>query len=90
MSAKTEKAAKAEYDKLVDKAKEEGNKIVTELKKIATDKASEIADYPKDKYVKLDFSFMLLKHTPDMTGGEIVVETDCGKFEVAGSKEVAE
>ena len=86
LSAKTEKAAKAEYDKLVDKAKEEGNKIVTELKKIATDKASEIADYPKDKYVKLDFSFMLLKYTPDMIGGEIVVETDCGKFEVAGSK----
>lgn len=84
LSAKTEDAAKAEYNKLVDKAKSKGNEIVAELQKIATDNASKIAGYPDDKYVKLDFSFMLLKHTPDMIGGEIVVETDCGKFEVTG------
>ena len=48
--------------------------------------AAAIAEYPRDMHVNLDFGFMLLKYTPEVIGGEIVVETDCGKFEVAGSK----
>lgn len=88
LSAKTEKAAKAEYDKLVDQAKAKGAEIIAALQKIATDNASKIAGYPDDKYVKLDFGFMLLKYTPDMIVGETVVEADCGIFEVAGSKKV--
>lgn len=88
LSAKTEKDAKAEYDKLVEKAKSEGAKIIAELNKMKEANAAEIAGYPRDMHVNLDFGFMLLKDTPDpeMIGGEIVVETDCGKFEVAGSK----
>ena len=88
LSAKTEKAAKAEYDKLVDQAKAKGAEIIAALQKMAKDNAAAIAEYPEKTHVKLDFGFMLLKYTPDMIGGEIVVETDCGKFEVAGSKKV--
>ena len=86
LSAKTEKAARAEYDKLVDKAKAKGAEIIAELNKMKEDNAAAIAEYPENMHVNLDFGFMLLKYTPDMIGGEIVVETDCGKFEVAGSK----
>ena len=90
LSAKTEKDAKAEYNKLVEKAKSEGAKIIAELNKMKEANAAAIAGYPKDMYVNLDFGFMLLKYTPEMISGEIVAETDCGKFEVAGSKEVEE
>ena len=90
LSAKTEKDAKAEYNKLVEKAKSEGAKIIAELNKMKEEKAAAIAEYPKDMYVNLDFGFMLLKYTPEVIGGVTVVETDCGKFEVAGSKEVEE
>ena len=86
LSAKTEKDAKAEYNKLVEKAKSEGAKIIAELNKMKEEKAAAIADYPKDMHVNLDFGFMLLKYTPEMIAGETVAETDCGKFEVAGSK----
>ena len=90
LSAKTEKDAMAEYNKLVEKAKSKGAEIIAELNKMKEANAAAIAGYPKDMYVNLDFGFMLLKYTPEMIGGETVVETDCGKFEVAGSKEVAE
>ena len=90
LSAKTEKDAKAAYNKLVEKAKSKGAEIIAELNKMKEENAAAIAEYPKDKHVNLDFGFMLRKCTPEMIGGEIVVETDCGKFEVAGSKEVAE
>ena len=90
LSAKTEKDAKAEYNKLVEKAKSKGDEIIAELNKMKEENAAAIAEYPKDMHVNLDFGFMLLKYTPEMIGGDIVVETDCGKFEVAGSKEVAE
>lgn len=86
LSAKTEKDAKAEYNKLVEKAKSEGAKIIAELNKMKEENAAAIAEYPKDMHVNLDFGFMLLKNTPEMIGGETVAETDCGKFEVAGSK----
>ena len=86
LSAKTEKDAKAEYNKLVEKAKSKGAEIIAELNKMKEANAAAIAGYPKDMYVNLDFGFMLLKYTPEMIGGETVVETDCGKFEVAGSK----
>ena len=90
LSAKTEKDAKAEYNKLVEKAKSKGAEIIAELNKMKEENAAAIAEYPKDMHVNLDFGFMLLKYTPEIIGGETVVETDCGKFEVAGSKEVAE
>ena len=90
LSAKTEKDAMAEYNKLVEKAKSKGAEIIAELNKMKEANAAAIAGYPKDMYVNLDFGFMLLKYTPEMIGGETVVETDCGKFEVAGSKEVEE
>ena len=90
LSAKTEKDAKAEYNKLVENAKSKGAEIIAELNKMKEANTAAIAEYPKDMHVNLDFGFMLLKYTPEMIGGEIVVETDCGKFEVAGSKEVAE
>ena len=92
LSAKTEKDAKAEYNKLVEKAKSKGAEIIAELNKMKEVHAAEIAEYPKDMHVNLDFGFMPLKDTPDseMIGGDIVAETDCGKFEVAGSKEVKE
>ena len=92
LSAKTEKDAKAEYNKLVEKAKSKGAEIIAELNKMKEENAAAIAEYPKDMHVNLDFGFMLLKDTPDseMIGGDIVAETDCGKFEVAGSKEVKE
>ena len=86
LSAKTEKDAKAEYNKLVEKAKSKGAEIITELNKMKEAKAAAIAEYPKDMYLNLDFGFMLLKYTPEMIGGDTVAETDCGKFEVAGSK----
>ena len=86
LSAKTEKDAKAEYNKLVEKAKSKGAEIIAELNKMKEEKAAAIAEYPKDMHVNLDFGFMLLKNTPEMIGGETVAETDCGKFEVAGSK----
>ena len=90
LSAKTEKDAKAEYNKLVEKAKSKGAEIIAELNKMKEVHAAEIAEYPKDMHVNLDFGFMLLKNTPEMIGGETIAETDCGKFEVAGSKEVKE
>ena len=90
LSAKTEKDAKAEYNKLVEKAKSKGAEIIAELNKMKEENAAAIAEYPKDMHVNLDFGFMLLKYTPKMISGEIVAETDCGKFEVAGSKEVEE
>ena len=90
LSAKTEKDAKAEYNKLVEKAKSKGAEIIAELNKMKEANAAAIAGYPKDMYVNLDFGFMLLKYTPEMISGETVAETDCGKFEVAGSKEVKE
>ena len=90
LSAKTEKDAKAEYNKLVEKAKSKGAEIIAELNKMKEENAAAIAEYPKDMHVNLDFGFMLLKYTPEMISGEIVAETDCGKFEVAGSKEVEE
>ena len=90
LSAKTEKDAKAEYNKLVEKAKSKGAEIIAELNKMKEANAAAIAGYPKDMYVNLDFGFMLLKYTPEVIGGETVVETDCGKFEVVGSKEVKE
>lgn len=86
LSAKTEKDAKAEYNKLVEKAKSKGAEIIAELNKMKDANAAAIAEYPKDMHVNLDFGFMLLKYTPEMIGGETVAETDCGKFEVAGSK----
>ena len=86
LSAKTEKDAKAEYNKLVEKAKSKGAEIIAELNKMKEENAAAIAEYPKDMHVNLDFGFMLLKYTPEMIGGETVAETDCGKFEVAGSK----
>ena len=86
LSAKTEKDAMAEYNKLVEKAKSKGAEIIAELNKMKEVNAAAIAGYPKDMYVNLDFGFMLLKDTPEVIGGELVVETDCGKFEVAGSK----
>ena len=86
LSAKTEKDAKAEYNKLVEKAKSKGAEIIAELNKMKEENAAAIAEYPKDMHVNLDFGFMLLKYTPEIIGGETVVETDCGKFEVAGSK----
>ena len=86
LSAKTEKDAKAEYNKLVEKAKSKGAEIIAELNKMKEENAAAIAEYPKDMHVNLDFGFMLLKNTPEMIGGETVAETDCGKFEVAGSK----
>ena len=85
-SAKTEKDAMAEYNKLVEKAKSKGAEIIAELNKMKEANAAAIAEYPKDMHVNLDFGFMLLKYTPEMISGEIVAETDCGKFEVAGSK----
>ena len=88
LSAKTEKDAKAEYNKLVEKAKSKGAEIIAELNKMKEVHAAEIAEYPKDMHVNLDFGFMLLKYTPEMIAGETIAETDCGKFEVAGSKEV--
>lgn len=88
LNAKTEKAAKAEYDKLVDQARAKGAEIIAALNKMKEEKAAAIAEYPENMHVNLDFGFMLLKHTPDMIGGEIVAETDCGIFEVAGSKKV--
>ena len=90
LSAKTEKDAKAEYNKLVEKAKSEGAKIIAELNKMKEANAAAIAGYPRDMHVNLDFGFMLLKYTPEMIAGETIAETDCGKFEVAGSKEVEE
>lgn len=90
LSAKTEKDAMAEYNKLVEKAKSKGAEIIAELNKMKDENAAAIAEYPKDMYVNLDFGFMLFKDTSEVIGGEMVVETDCGKFEVAGSKEVAE
>ena len=88
LSAKTEKDAKAEYNKLVEKAKSKGAEIIAELNKMKEENAAAIAEYPKDMHVNLDFGFMLLKYTPDpeMIGGETVAETDCGEFKVAGSK----
>ena len=86
LSAKTEKDAKAEYNKLVEKAKSKGAEIIAELNKMKEENAAAIAEYPKDMHVNLDFGFMLLKYTPEMIAGETVAETDCGKFEVAGSK----
>lgn len=86
LSAKTEKDAKAEYNKLVEKAKSEGAKIIAELNKMKEANAAEIAGYPRDMHVNLDFGFMLLKYTPEMIGGDTVAETDCGEFKVAGSK----
>ena len=86
LSAKTEKDAKAEYNKLVEKAKSKGAEIITELNKMKEAKAAAIAEYPKDMYLNLDFGFMLLKYTPEMIGGDTVAETDCGEFKVAGSK----
>ena len=86
LSAKTEKDAKAEYNKLVEKAKSKGAEIIAELNKMKEANAAAIAGYPKDMYVNLDFGFMLLKYTPEMIAGETIAETDCGKFEVAGSK----
>ena len=86
LSAKTEKDAKAEYNKLVEKAKSKGAEIIAELNKMKEANAAAIAGYPKDMHVNLDFGFMLLKYTPEMIAGETVAETDCGKFEVAGSK----
>ena len=86
LSAKTEKDAKAEYNKLVEKAKSKGAEIIAELNKMKEENAAAIAEYPKDMHVNLDFGFMLLKYTPEMIGGETVAQTDCGKFEVAGSK----
>ena len=86
LSAKTEKDAKAEYNKLVEKAKSKGDEIIAELNKMKEEKAAAIAAYPKDMYVNLDFGFMLLKYTPEMIGGDTVAETDCGEFKVAGSK----
>lgn len=86
LSAKTEKDAKAEYNKLVEKAKSKGAEIIAELNKMKEVHAAEIAEYPKDMHVNLDFGFMLLKYTPEVIGGETVVQTDCGKFKVAGSK----
>ena len=86
LSAKTEKDAKAEYNKLVEKAKSKGAEIIAELNKMKEENAAAIAEYPKDMHVNLDFGFMLLKYTPEMIGGETVVETDCGEFKVAGSK----
>ena len=90
LSAKTEKDAQAEHNKLVEKAKSKGAELIAELNKMKEENAAAIAEYPKDKHVNLDFGFMLRKCTPEMIGGEIVVETDCGKFEVAGNKEVEE
>ena len=86
LSAKTEKDAKAEYNKLVEKAKSKGAEIIAELNKMKEENAAAIAEYPKDMHVNLDFGFMLLKNTPEIIGGETVVETDCGEFKVAGSK----
>ena len=86
LSAKTETDAKAEYNKLVEKAKSKGAEIIAELNKMKEENAAAIAEYPKDMHLNLDFGFMLLKYTPEMISGEIVAETDCGKFEVAGSK----
>lgn len=86
LSAKTEKDAKAEYNKLVEKAKSKGAEIIAELNKMKEENAAAIAEYPKDMHVNLDFGFMLLKYTPEMIAGETIAETDCGKFEVAGSK----
>lgn len=86
LSAKTEKDAKAEYNKLVEKAKSKGAEIIAELNKMKEENAAAIAEYPKDMHVNLDFGFMLLKYTPEIIGGETIAETDCGKFEVAGSK----
>ena len=90
LSAKTEKDAKAEYNKLVENAKSKGAEIIAELNKMKKANAAAIAEYPKNMHLNLDFGFMLLKYTPEMIGGDTVVETDCGKFEVAGSKEVEE
>ena len=86
LSAKTEKDAKAEYNKLVEKAKSKGAEIIAELNKMKDENAAAIAEYPKDMHVNLDFGCMLLKYAPEMISGETVAETDCGKFEVAGSK----
>ena len=86
LSAKTEKDAMAEYNKLVEKAKSKGAEIIAELNKMKEANAAAIAGYPKDMHVNLDFGFMLLKYTPEVIGGDTVVETDCGKFEVAGNK----
>ena len=86
LSAKTEKDAKAEYNKLVEKAKSQGAKIIAELNKMKEENAAAIAEYPKDMHVNLDFGFMLLKYTPEMIVGETVAETDCGEFQVEGSK----
>ena len=86
LSAKTEKDAMAEYNKLVEKAKSKGAEIIAELNKMKEANAAAIAGYPKDMYVNLDFGFMLRKYTPEMIVPETVVETDCGEFKVAGSK----
>ena len=86
LSAKTEKDAKAEYNKLVEMAKSKGAEIIAELNKMKEENAAAIAEYPKDMYLNLDFGFMLLKYTPEMIGGDTVAETDCGEFKVAGSK----
>ena len=86
LSAKTEKDAKAEYDKLVEMAKSKGAEIIAELNKMKEENAAAIAEYPRDMHVNLDFGFMLLKYTPEMIGGDTVAETDCGEFKVAGSK----
>ena len=84
LSAKTEDAAKAEYNKLIESAKAKGNEIIAELNKIVSENSDEIDGYPTTKYVELEFSYMLMKTSPDMFGGIIVVETDCRTFKVAG------
>ncbi|MGN0189313.1 MAG: hypothetical protein ACI395_07340 [Candidatus Cryptobacteroides sp.] len=84
LSSKNEVEARVEYAKLLEKAMVKGSEIIETLNSIIKDNEEELQYYTPDMFVKLEFSYMLLKQEPGVFGGTIVVETDCGKFEVAG------
>ena len=85
-TAKDDASAKAEYEKYLDKAKSESETIIAALNKIKNDNAEAIAGYPSSAHVTLEFAFMLLKSDPEILGGKIIHETDCGTFSVKGGK----
>lgn len=85
LSSKNEAEARVEYARLQDQAKAKGKAIVESLNSKVKENEDELKYYTPDMYVKLEFSYMLLKQEPGVFGGTIVVETNCGKFEVAGT-----
>lgn len=85
-TAKDDASAKAEFEKYLDKAKSEAETIIAALNKIKNDNAEAIASYPSSAHVTLEFAFMLLKSDPEILGGKVIHETDCGTFSVKGGK----